>query len=163
VTAHGSTVTLPRIFASVLAEGELAVVIKARAKNLTPATAAAAILGYSIINDLSGRDSTLAVVPPAAKKSADGFAPLGPWLDLAAELRHFTIRTTRNGEVVQEGSTRDLLFSVVECLCHITSILTLEPSDVVAMGTPPPKPKLVPGDEVSVTLSGLGTLTNRIA
>jgi 2-keto-4-pentenoate hydratase/2-oxohepta-3-ene-1,7-dioic acid hydratase in catechol pathway len=160
VIAHQGTVFLPHVFQSVLAEGELGVVLRRRCKDLREADVADAILGYTIVNDLSGRDSFLEVVPAAVQKSADGFAPLGPYVLLRPELRAFAIETRRNGEVVQRGSTADLLFGIVECLCYVTSIMTLEPLDVLATGTPPPKPKLVAGDEVSVTIDGIGTLTN---
>ena len=162
-TGHLATIGLPHIFRSVVAEGEVGVVVKKRCRSLRPDEVQAAILGWTVVNDLSGRDSTLNVVPPAAKKSADGFAPMGPYLNLDPSIRTFRITTWRNGEVVQQGSTADLRFDVVECLTYVSSILTLEPYDVIALGTPPPKPLLVPGDEVAVEVEGIGRLVNQIA
>jgi 2-keto-4-pentenoate hydratase/2-oxohepta-3-ene-1,7-dioic acid hydratase in catechol pathway len=160
---HLATVELPHVFRSVVAEGELAVVIRRRCHRLRPEEVQSVILGWTVVNDLSGRDSTLSVVPPAVKKSADGFAPMGPYMNLDPQIRPFRLTTWRNGEMVQEGSTTDLRFGVVECLVHISSIMTLEPYDIVALGTPPPKPSLVPGDEVAVEIDGIGRLVNRIA
>jgi len=162
-TGHLTTVELPHVFRSVVAEGELGVVVRRRCRNLTPDEVPGAILGWTVINDLSGRDSTLRVVPPAVKKSADGFAPMGPYMNLDASIRTFTLTTRRNGEVVQRGTTASLRFDVVECLVYVSSIMTLEPYDVLALGTPPPKPALVPGDEVAVEIEGIGRLVNRIA
>jgi 2-keto-4-pentenoate hydratase/2-oxohepta-3-ene-1,7-dioic acid hydratase in catechol pathway len=161
-TGHLAVVELPRVFRSVVAEGEVGVVVKRRCHNLRPEEVASVILGWTVVNDLSGRDSTLEVVPPAVKKSADGFAPMGPYVNLDPTIRPFMLTTWRNGEVVQQGSTTDLRFGVVDCLVHISSIMTLEPYDVVALGTPPPKPSLDPGDEVAVEVNGIGRLVNRI-
>jgi len=162
-TGHEMTVELPRIFRSVLAEGELGVVLRRRCRELTPDEVPAAILGWTVVNDLSGRDSILRVVPPAAKKSADGFAPIGPYLNLDSTIRPFTLTTRRNGAVVQQGTTAAMRFDVVQCLVYLSSVMTLEPYDIVALGTPPPKPALVPGDEVAVEIEGIGRLVNRIA
>lgn len=162
-TGNLAVVRLPPVFRSVVAEGEVGVVIRKRCRHLRPGDVPAAILGWTVVNDLSGRDSTLSVVPPAVKKSADGFAPMGPYVSLDPAIRPFQLTTWRNGEVVQQGSTADLRFGVVECLVYISSIMTLEPYDVVALGTPPPKPALVPGDVVAVGVEGIGRLVNRIA
>lgn len=162
-TGHLMTVELPHVFRSVVAEGELGVVVRRRCRNLTPDEVPEAILGWTVVNDLSGRESTLRVVPPAVKKSADGFAPMGPYLNVDPAIRPFTLITRRNGEIVQQGTTAAMRFGVVECLVYVSSIMTLEPYDIVALGTPPPKPALVPGDEVAVEIEGIGRLVNRIA
>ncbi len=159
---HLSTVELPPVFRSVVAEGELGVVIKRRCRHLRPSDVPGIILGWTIVNDLSGRDSILRTVPPAVKKSADGFAPMGPYLNLDSRIRPFELKTLRNGALVQTGSTASLRFNVIDCLVYVTSILTLEPYDVVALGTPPPKPPLKAGDEVAVEISELGCLVNRL-
>lgn len=161
-TGHGQAVELPHVFRSVVAEGELGLVVKQQCRRLTVQEAPRVILGWTIVNDLSGRDSTLSSVPPAVKKSADGFAPMGPYILLDPSLRPFFLTTRRNGEVVQRGSTEALRFGVAECLVHVSSIMTLEPYDVIALGTPPPKPLLMPGDEVEVEIEGIGRLRNRI-
>lgn len=159
---HLGTVHLPPVFLAVAAEGELGVVVRRRCKNLTKAEAADAILGWTIVNDLSGRESSLAAIPPAVKKSADGFAPMGPYVNLDPTTRPFELTTWRNGALVQKGTTESLRFDVLTCLMYVSSIMTLEPYDVLALGTPPPKPLLQVGDEVAVTIAGIGTLINRI-
>ena len=85
-TGHLTTVELPHVFRSVVAEGELGVVVRRRCRDLTRDEVPGAILGWTVVNDLSGRDSTLRVVPPAVKKSADGFAPMGPYLNLDSKV-----------------------------------------------------------------------------
>jgi 2-keto-4-pentenoate hydratase/2-oxohepta-3-ene-1,7-dioic acid hydratase in catechol pathway len=162
-TGHLTAIELPHVFRSVVAEGELGVVVGRRCRNLTPDEVPGAILGWTVINDLSGRESTLEVVPPAVKKSADGFAPMGPFMNLDASIRPFTLTTWRNGELVQRGTTESLRFDVVACLVYVSSIMTLEPYDVLALGTPPPKPTLRPGDEVAVEIEGIGRLVNHIS
>ena len=162
MAAHQSTTKLPPVFKSVLVEGELGVVIKKPARNLKPSDVQDVILGYTIVNDFSGRDSFLEKVPAAVKKSSDGFAPIGPYLNLNPELRDFEIKTLIDGKVVQSGNTKDMLSNIVQCLCYITSIMTLEPFDVVSTGTPTPKPKLWPGQTVQVEISELGTLENSL-
>jgi 2-keto-4-pentenoate hydratase/2-oxohepta-3-ene-1,7-dioic acid hydratase in catechol pathway len=162
MVGHQQEVKLPPAFGSVLAEGELGVVIGRRAKALAKEDVFDHILGFTIVNDFSGRDATIDPVPAAAKKSSDGFAPVGPYLLINSERQYFDIETFRNGERVQQGNTKDLRFSIEDSLVHITAIMTLERFDVIAMGTPAPKPKLVAGDEVSVKISEIGTLSNKI-
>jgi 5-oxopent-3-ene-1,2,5-tricarboxylate decarboxylase / 2-hydroxyhepta-2,4-diene-1,7-dioate isomerase len=162
MAGHQQDVKLPPAFGSVLAEGELGVVIGRRAQALSEDEVFDYILGFTIVNDFSGRDATIDPVPAAAKKSSDGFAPIGPYLLINSERQHFDIETYRNGELVQEGNTKDLRFSIEASLAHITAIMTLERFDVIAMGTPAPKPKLVAGDVVSVKISDIGALTNKI-
>jgi 2-keto-4-pentenoate hydratase/2-oxohepta-3-ene-1,7-dioic acid hydratase in catechol pathway len=160
--ASGEAIVLPHVFRSAVAEGELAVVMGKRAKALKPEDVGSYILGYTIANDLSGRDSWLEKVPAAVKKGSDGFLPIGPFLNLDAKLRDFCIVTTVNGTPAQSGNTGSMIFGIRECIAHISSVMTLEPGDVVCMGTPPPKPTLSPGDVVSITISEIGTLTNRV-
>ena len=162
MTGHQATTRLPPVFKSVLVEGELGVVIKKQARNLKPSEVQDVILGYTIVNDFSGRDSYLEKVPAAVKKSSDGFAPMGPFLNLDPQLRDFEINTFIDGQKVQSGNTKDMLSNIVQCLCYITSIMTLEPFDVVSTGTPTPKPKLWPGQTVQVKISELGTLENSL-
>lgn len=161
-TAHLAAVELPHVFRSAVAEGEVGIIVRRRCRNLAAQEVQSAILGWTVVNDLSGRDSILKVVPPAVKKSADGFAPMGPYVNLDPTIRPFSLTTWRNGEVVQQGSTADLRFGVVDCLVYVSSIMTLEPYDIVALGTPPPKPSVVSGDEVAIEVSGIGRLANRI-
>ncbi|MDJ0848102.1 MAG: fumarylacetoacetate hydrolase family protein [Myxococcota bacterium] len=162
LVASGRDVDLAPFFRSVLAEGELGVVIGKRARDVRAEEVEDHILGYTIVNDLSGRDSTLPVVSNFAKKSSDGFLPLGPALLLDSRLRSFSIETFVNGELVLRGNTGEMIHTIPECLAFITRFATLEPGDVVSTGTPLPKHKLHPGDEVRIAIDGIGVLANRI-
>jgi len=157
--ASEEAVVLPKFFGAVLAEGELALVIGKRTRNVNVSEARACILGFTIANDLSGRDSVLDNLPPAFKKGSDGFLPLGPYVRLGSDAKGFQITTVVNGAVMQSGNTRDMIFEACECLSHVSMFMTLEPGDIISLGTPPPKPRLVPGDTVSVAIDGIGTLT----
>jgi 2-keto-4-pentenoate hydratase/2-oxohepta-3-ene-1,7-dioic acid hydratase in catechol pathway len=162
LVATGRDVNLAPFFKAVLAEGELGVVIKKRARDVRAEDAEDYILGYTIVNDLSGRDSTLPVVSNFAKKSSDGFLPLGPGLLLDPRLRDFQIDTFVNDELVLTGNTRDMIYTVPECLSFITRFATLEQGDIISTGTPEPKRKLKPGDQVRIEVDGIGVLANRI-
>jgi 2-keto-4-pentenoate hydratase/2-oxohepta-3-ene-1,7-dioic acid hydratase in catechol pathway len=162
IVASGVPVVLPPFFGSVVAEGELAVVIGRRSRGLSITEAAGVILGYTIANDLSGRDPALNDLPPAVRKGCDGFLPLGPCLLLEQELRDFTIVTCVNDEPKQRGHTRDMLFSIAECIHHISRAITLEPGDVICLGTPPPKPTVRAGDTMSIVIEGIGRLENTV-
>jgi 2-keto-4-pentenoate hydratase/2-oxohepta-3-ene-1,7-dioic acid hydratase in catechol pathway len=162
LVATGRDVNLAPFFKAVLSEGELGVVIKKQARNVRAEDAEDYILGYTIVNDLSGRDSTLPVVSNFLKKSNDGFLPLGPGLLLDPTPRDFQIDTFVNDELVLTGNTRDMIHTIPECIAFITRFATLEQGDVISTGTPMPKPKLHPGDEVRIDIDGIGVLVNRI-
>jgi 2,4-didehydro-3-deoxy-L-rhamnonate hydrolase len=157
-------------------EVELAVVIG----NPTPALGPApldAVFGYTIINDLSLRD--FLPFPHAlgldalVSKGFDGAAPMGPWITLAADVpdpSDLPIRLSVNGEIMQNGSTSQMVFDVPALVAHYARVLTLEPGDVIATGTPagvgaarhPPR-FLAPGDQIEARIGGLGTLRTTIA
>ncbi len=162
IVASGSDVSIKPYFNSVLAEGELGVVIRKTAKQVDKNHVNEFILGYTIVNDLSGRDSSLETVSNFVKKSCDGFVPMGPGILLSSNIEHFNIQTVVNGEVRQQGSTKNLIYSIAECIEFITSFSTLEPGDVISMGTPLPKPSLVSGDIVNVSIERIGQLTSTI-
>ena len=162
LVATGRDVNIAPFFKAILAEGELGVVIKKQARNVRAEDVEDYILGYTIVNDLSGRESTLPVVSNFVKKSSDGFLPAGPGLLLDSKLRDFGIETFVNDELVLSGNTRDMIYKIPECVAFITQFATLEPGDIISTGTPLPKPKVHPGDEVRIEIEGLGRLTNRI-
>jgi 2-keto-4-pentenoate hydratase/2-oxohepta-3-ene-1,7-dioic acid hydratase in catechol pathway len=155
-------------------EGEVAVVIGRRTYRADAAAARAAVGGISAMNDVSGRRAQLET--PLRQftlgKSFDTFAPMGPCvasadgLDLAA----IGVRTTVSGEVLQDSSTRNLIFSIVELIAYCSAGMTLEPGDVIATGTPggvgdsrtPPR-YLRDGEVVEVWVEGVGTLRNPVA
>jgi 5-oxopent-3-ene-1,2,5-tricarboxylate decarboxylase/2-hydroxyhepta-2,4-diene-1,7-dioate isomerase len=146
-------------------EGELAVVIGRRTKGVSEDRVLENVAGYACANDVglhdfrhADRGSMLRV------KGQDGFLPLGPELVPAREFdpTSFTIRTTLNGEVVQEATADDLIWSVAYQLADLSRLVTLEPGDVVLTGTPANSRPMEPGDTVAVEISGLGRLENTV-
>lgn len=155
-------------------EGELAVVIGTRCRDVPAAVALSVVGAYAVANDLSARDRQLSEGGQwTHSKSYDGFLPFGPWLTTADEIadpQALELTTTVNGEVRQASSTGAMIFPITELIAYLSTGLTLEPGDVILTGTPsgvamalPGQPWLGPGDVVSVTISGLGEISNIIA
>lgn len=151
-------------------EAELAIVIGSEIRNATPETAAAAILGYSVINDISIRDWQNRTTEWFQGKNFDRTCPFGPVITTAEELditAGLAVSCSVNGEVMQAGTTADMIFSPVDLVVYITQFLTLEPGDVIATGTPAgvgfsrnPPVFLVAGDVVTTAIEGIGELEN---
>ena len=144
-------------------EAELAVVIGKRCKNVSAADAASVILGYTCMNDVSDRIAQRWETNWIRAKAFDTSAPLGPAIltsDAASEPFHVTLRL--NGEIRQDGWTSDLCFSIPILIETISSIMTLEPGDVIATGTPVGVGSLARGDIVEVIIDGIGTLRNSV-
>lgn len=144
-------------------EAELAIVIGKRCKNVRAADAASVILGYTCMNDVSDRIAQRWETNWVRAKAFDTSAPLGPAIltsDAASEPFHVTLRL--NGEIRQNGSTSDLYFSIPILIETISSIMTLEPGDVIATGTPAGVGVLCVGDVVEVGIDGIGILRNSV-
>jgi acylpyruvate hydrolase len=154
-------------------EGELAVVIGARVKDVAEDAALASVAGYMCLNDISARDLQRATSQWTAGKALDGFAPCGPWLVLAEDVpdpQALTVTTRVNAAVRQEASTAQMIFPVARLISYISGLMTLEPGDIIATGTPAgvgmsmdPPGYLHAGDRVEVEIAGLGVLSNRVA
>ena len=157
-------------------EGELAVVIGRRCKNVGVAEALSAVLGYTCANDVSARDwqkrPELGGGQWCRGKSFDTFCPLGPVLATPAAIpdpNDLRLTTRVNGELRQDASTSDMIFSVAELIAFLSGSTTLEPGTVILTGTPsgvgmggdPPR-WLRPGDRVSITIEAIGTLSNPV-
>jgi 2-keto-4-pentenoate hydratase/2-oxohepta-3-ene-1,7-dioic acid hydratase in catechol pathway len=97
------------------------------------------------------------------KKGCDGFLPVGPWIRTDLDPKKLNIETFVNGVRVQAGAGKDMKFSVAEVVSFVSRAITLEPGDLISLGSPQPKPKLSPGDIVEVRVDGLRCLRNRIA
>jgi 2-keto-4-pentenoate hydratase/2-oxohepta-3-ene-1,7-dioic acid hydratase in catechol pathway len=173
VVATGVTVSLhPGVTAEVDYEGELAVIIGSGGCNIDRAEAMHHVWGYTILNDVTARDRQKQHRQWFLGKGLDGFCPMGPWIVTADELDGADIRlqTRVNGALRQDASTRDLIFTIPEIIAAISAGMTLAPGDVIATGTPagvgigfaPPR-FLRAGDQVAITVSGIGTLTNSFA
>jgi acylpyruvate hydrolase len=166
-------IVLPRASHDVDYEAELAVVIGAVAKNVPVEHALDYVAGVMVFNDLSARDLQMQTSQWTAGKAIDDFAPCGPalvLLDEVPDLQALAIRAIVNGTVVQDGNTADMIFSVAEIVAFLAQLMTLEPGDIIATGTPAgvgfsrqPPLLLAPGDIVEVEIEGVGALRNPIA
>jgi 2-keto-4-pentenoate hydratase/2-oxohepta-3-ene-1,7-dioic acid hydratase in catechol pathway len=162
-------VVVPAVADDVDYEGEIAVVIGRRAKNVDEATALAHVAGYTILNDVSDRSWQRRQSQWAMGKCFDGFAPLGPWLvtpDEAGDPQDMLVEVVRDGVVTVSQSTATTIFSVAYVVSYLSSVMTLEPGDVISTGTPQKLAEaqavhrpLRDGDAVTVRISRLGELT----
>jgi len=162
--APGGVIRMPAVSGRVDFEGELAVVIGRRARNLKPgANWRDVVRGFTLANDVTARDLQSKDDQWTRAKGFDTFCPIGPFisdeLDLDAGLN---LETRLNGEVRQHASTLDFIFSLPELLVFITSVFTLEPGDLLLTGTPSSIAPLSPGDRVEVSIPGLGILANKV-
>lgn len=144
-------------------EAELAVVIGSRCRNVRKEDAHEVIFGYTCFNDVTARDLQARDGQWTRAKSFDTFAPLGPWIETDLEdAGNLSIISRLNGTVRQSSNTGNLIFTVAELIEFISSVMTLEPWDVIATGTPAGIGPMSRGDEVEVEIEGIGVLTNRL-
>ena len=162
VVGPGAAVPYPLLTSNLHFEGELAAVVGRRCVAVTPEEATGVIFGYTVANDLTMRDVQKSEGQWTRGKGFDGSCPLGPWMETELDPSALALRATVNGEVRQEGTTADMLRDVAGCVSWISQAMTLLPGDVVLTGTPAGVGALERGDEVSVTIQGIGTLTTRI-
>ena len=163
INAHGGAVVRPSNCHYLNYEGEVAIVIGTRARNITVADAVHHIAGYTVANDYGLHDfrdtdagSMLRV------KGADTLCPLGPGLVTDWDFRHKSMRTSVNGVVRQDGSTEEMAWDMYYLVADLARLITLEPGDVILSGTPAISRPVEPGDVVEVEVEGLGTLSNHI-
>lgn len=144
-------------------EGELAVIIKKRASRLTgEASWREYVLGYTCFNDVTARDLQMKDVQFTRAKSFDTFAAVGPCLATDLDPGAVHLKTFLNGKLVQSASTRNMIFPVPFLIRYISRIMTLEPGDIIATGTPAGVGPMQPGDLVEVQIEGIGTLSNHV-
>jgi len=143
-------------------EGELAIVIGRICRDLPKERVNEVIFGYTIANDVTARDLQKSDGQWARAKGYDTFCPLGPWISTELDVSDLRVTTELNGEPRQDGRTSQFIFDIPEVLAYITSFTTLLPGDVVLTGTPAGVGPMLPGDEVSVSVEGIGTLTNKV-
>ena len=163
VIGPGQTILLPPQSQQVEHEGELVAVIGKRGRWIPPEEAFDYLLGYTVGNDITARDLQRRDGQWTRGKGFDTFLPLGPWIETEFDPSDALITCHVNDELRQMGSTRDMVFSVRNLIAYASSIMTLEPGDVLLTGTPAGIGPLQPGDIVEVTVEGLGTLTNPVA
>ncbi|RIK38300.1 MAG: 2-hydroxyhepta-2,4-diene-1,7-dioate isomerase [Chloroflexi bacterium] len=155
-------VVYPGISARVDHEAELAVVIGQRCRNLDEAGASAVIYGYTIANDVTARDLQRSDGQWTRGKGFDTFCPVGPWIDTTFDPANRQVRCLVNGEVRQDGNTALLIYSLGRVLAHVTRFMTLEAGDLLLTGTPAGVGPVEPGDEMTVEIEGLGSLSNPV-
>jgi 2-keto-4-pentenoate hydratase/2-oxohepta-3-ene-1,7-dioic acid hydratase in catechol pathway len=163
VTGPGDRIAYPvKLTDWVEHEGELAVVIGRLCRDVPRERAADVIFGYTCANDVTARDLQRKDGQWTRAKGFDTFCPLGPWMETAADPADLGITTTVNGDVRQHARTSELLWDVPSLIEFVSSVMTLLPGDVLLTGTPGGVGPLTAGDEVSVTIESIGTLTNRV-
>jgi 2-keto-4-pentenoate hydratase/2-oxohepta-3-ene-1,7-dioic acid hydratase in catechol pathway len=153
-------------------EGELAIIIGKKCKNVTASEAKNYVFGYTVFNDVSAREIQFGDKQWTRGKSFDTFAPIGPCITTKAQLpdtSNLKIRTWVNDELRQDGTTKNMVFNVEEIVHHLSRVMTLEPCDIIATGTPAgvamamEQPKwLKNGDVVKIEIEGVGTLENTV-
>jgi 2-keto-4-pentenoate hydratase/2-oxohepta-3-ene-1,7-dioic acid hydratase in catechol pathway len=163
VIGHGHKILLPPQSQRVEHEAELAVVIGRRGRWISPDEAYDHILGYTIANDVTARDLQFRDGQWTRGKGFDTFCPFGPWIETEFDPSDALVTCHVNGEMRQMASTRDMVFSVRQLIAFASSVMTLEPGDLLLTGTPAGVGLLLPGDVVEVTIEGLGTLSNPVA
>lgn len=172
INGHNREILLPRTATQVDYEAELGVVIGSTSKRVAAERAEQVIAGYLCANDVSARDFQFADGQWFRGKSADGFAPLGPWLVTVPEIvdpGNLRIQLRLNGSVMQDATTADLIFGIPELIEWVTQSITLHPGDVILTGTPPgvgfarkPPVFLRAGDQMEVEIERIGTLANTV-
>jgi 2-keto-4-pentenoate hydratase/2-oxohepta-3-ene-1,7-dioic acid hydratase in catechol pathway len=153
-------------------EAELAIVIGGQAKDIAISEAPDYVFGYTILNDVSARDFQFNGSQWTPGKSFDTFAPIGPWITTRKQIsniNNLAIKTWVNQELRQDGNTKDMIFSVSEIIYHLSRIMTLQPCDIIATGTPSgvgmamkPQKWLNNGDKVKIEIEGIGILDNTV-
>ena len=172
LSGHGDEVIIPKVTTKVDYEAELAIVIGKQAKDVSEEDALSYVFGYCCANDVSARDLQGRTRQWLLGKSCDGFAPIGPYVATADEITDpnaLSIQTTVNGELRQNSSTADMIFSCKTLISYVSQHMTLLPGDIILTGTPegvivgyPPERQvyLQDGDSVTISIEGLGELTN---
>ena len=162
IISNEDTVILPPQSSQVEHEGELVVVIGKHGRSITAENARKYILGYTIGNDVTARDLQKTDNQWTRAKGFDTFCSFGPWIDTEFDPADAVLTTRVNGQMRQMASTRDMVFNIPTLIAYISSVMTLEPGDLIFTGTPSGVGELKHGDEVVVEIEGLGALRNPV-
>ncbi|MFF5990071.1 fumarylacetoacetate hydrolase family protein [Prauserella flavalba] len=162
VIGPNAAIKLPPASSRVDFEGELAVVIGQPVRNVPAARAAQAILGYTIANDVSARDLQKSDGQWGRAKGFDTFCPLGPWIETSLDPADLALRSEVDGEVKQDARTSALVHKIPQLVEFVSSVMTLLPGDTILTGTPEGVGPITAGQQVSITVEGIGTLTNPV-
>ena len=162
IIGDGDTILLPSVSRRVEFEAEIGVVIGSRARNLTPAEAVRAIAGYTCVNDVTCRDLQREDGQWGRAKGFDTFCPAGPRIAQGLDWRDLAIIGRLNGEVRQRANATDMHFPIPDLVSFLSGVMTLEPGDLIATGTPAGTAAIKDGDRVEVEIPGVGVLTNPV-
>ncbi len=162
VIGEGAAIVMPKVSSQVEFEGEIGVIIGKPLRHASEASAAAAIRGVVAVNDVTARDLQKKDGQWTRAKGFDTFCPLGPLHAAPADLSGITVVTRVNGVERQRGTASMMVFSIPMLLSYISSVMTLEPGDLVATGTPAGVGPLADGDVVEVELEGLSRIRNPV-
>jgi 2-keto-4-pentenoate hydratase/2-oxohepta-3-ene-1,7-dioic acid hydratase in catechol pathway len=163
VVGPGDPIFYPRQTENLHYEGELAVVISRICRDVPKEKWADVVHGFTVGNDVTARDLQRKDGQFTRAKGFDTFCPLGPWIETELDVSDLRVQTFLNGETRQDGRTSDLIFDVPTLIAHVTSVMTLLPGDVILTGTPEGVGPMNAGDEVEVSIQGIGNLTNKVA
>jgi 2-keto-4-pentenoate hydratase/2-oxohepta-3-ene-1,7-dioic acid hydratase in catechol pathway len=163
IIGNGDSISLPPQSKQVEHEAELVIVIGKRGKNITAEEASDHIFGYTIGNDVTARDLQKIDDQWTRAKGFDTFCSFGPWIDTEFDPSDAVVTCRVNGQMRQMASTRDMVFNVGVLIAYVSSIMTLEPGDLLFTGTPAGVGRLEPGDVVDVEIEGLGKLSNPVS
>lgn len=161
--APGETIELPPDSAQIEYEGEIGIVVGARLRHADETEARAAVRGIVAINDVTARDLQRTDGQWTRAKGFDTFCPVGPEAPAPGDLDALTVVTRVNGVERQRGSAHEMAFSIPTIMAYVSRIMTLEPGDLVATGTPAGVGPLAPGDEVEIEVLGLSSVRNPVA
>jgi acylpyruvate hydrolase len=172
IVGPGEPIVIPSVVKKPDYEGELAVVIGRRGRNISEADALSYVGGYTVLNDVSARDWQNRTSQWVIGKTCDTFCPIGPALVTADEIpnpQDLNLRLSINGEELQNGYTGDMIFPIAVLIADMSKVMTLEPGDIIATGTPPgvgfarvPPRWLAPGDVVRIEIDKVGVLENPV-
>ncbi len=162
VIGPGVPIVLPPSSTNVHFEGELAVVIGRPCKDVKADKALEVVLGYTVANDVTARDQQAADGQWTRAKGHDTFCPLGPWIETELDPSDLDLRTEVDGVLQQDSSTAYLLHDVPQIIEWVSAVMTLLPGDVILTGTPAGVGPITDGQSVSITIDGIGTLTNPV-
>jgi len=162
VVGPGDEVFLPASSKRVDYEGELAIVIGTNCRDVEAEDWPEYVLGFTCANDVTARDLQKKDGQFTRAKGFDTFCPLGPCIETEIDPSDLRLRTRRNGAVVQEGRTSQMIVEVGGLLAFVSGVMTLEPGDVILTGTPAGVGPLADGDRVEIEIEGIGTLTSTV-
>ena len=163
VIGPGGSIIIPPQSKWVEHEAELAVIIGRRGRFITADVAMDHVFGYTAANDITARDLQRRDLLWTRAKGFDSFCPIGPWIETEFDPADALITCHVNDEMRQMASTRDMVFTVRQLIAFSSSIMTLEPGDLILTGTPAGVSQVFPGDLIEVKIDGIGTLQNPVA